>query len=677
MMPLIAAVPILIASSYDADALNYFMRISDAGGAITLAERAAVQQFVTSAKRNEYWSYLVDCSPFSGSNTNAALVKLKRGGTSPWILTNNGFVSADYAAAGGFSGTGSAWLDTGFPCNQLPVTNAHGISVWLMDPMTNTTAGGEAAIGIDTSAQPYLALFDNYGASYEDTISFSIDGQLSQRGTRWGQGLHGVTRTALDLLTLYQNGAVIAQSSTTAAQAVPRSTTIAVFGLRTAGGASVILKHGLGWYAVDSGMPTNKLAAYFTDVRALMAALGRVATPTYPQQAFLIVGQSLAVGTLSGLELVTSNAGPTRGLSPGNALPPSVSVARFRGGRSYLTEVNVETGWRAFADHFIAKCRAGGYGETNNPLILNWAYGGAGYTTLKKDSIQTYEMYGLTTNWYTHSVYDVTNAASVQSRLIGNGVTVPAVFSVHGETDIYDTSYASYMHAWQANYEADAKAATGQTNRVPMFHSQTGNSVFPGGTNVVPNSNLGMLAIAETNTAHVLVCPKYFLAHGTDGVHLTNQTYRVLGEYYAEAAYMELVLGQRWEPVRPIEVLRTNAAIWLTFTGAVGSLTLDSNLVTEIDAFGFTYTDDSSPPAISGVALNSSNKVVVTLASTPTGANKMIRYSMNSTNTDTTRAYGGPTSGARGCLRDTNAVVGATSNSNLYNWAVVFQKTVP
>src|SRR5207244_3621953 len=78
----------------------------------------------------------------------------------------------------------------------------------------------------------------------------------------------------------------------------------------------------------------------------------------------------------------------------------------------------------------------------------------------------------------------------------------------------------------------------------------------------------------------ILVCPKYFLPYW-DGLHLSPDGYRWLGEYYAKAYYQQMIAGQQWSPLRPIAISRNSNVVSLTFTGAVGNLVLDTNLVTD------------------------------------------------------------------------------------------------
>jgi hypothetical protein len=71
------------------------------------------------------------------------------------------------------------------------------------------------------------------------------------------------------------------------------------------------------------------------------------------------------------------------------------------------------------------------------------------------------------------------------------------------------------------------------------------------------------------------------------------------------------------------------------------------------------------------VQVTGSDTVAITLAATPTGANKRLRYAY----TGVPGNAAGPTSGPRGNLRDSDATPSLYGNP-LYNWCVHFDKPV-
>jgi hypothetical protein len=183
---------------------------------------------------------------------------------------------------------------------------------------------------------------------------------------------------------------------------------------------------------------------------------------------------------------------------------------------------------------------------------------------------------------------------------------------------------------------------------------------------------LQLAAAAARPESMFVIGPKYFLPY-TDGVHLSGDGERWLGEYYAKAFHRVLVDGEPWLPVRPREVVREGATITIAFDVPVPPLVLDETLVANPGTFGFEFADDSgAPPAIAMVELADHTTVEVTLAAAPTGANPRIRYAW----TGVAGQPAGPMTGARGNLRDSDATP-SRFDYPLYNWAVHFEAAAP
>ena len=77
-------------------------------------------------------------------------------------------------------------------------------------------------------------------------------------------------------------------------------------------------------------------------------------------------------------------------------------------------------------------------------------------------------------------------------------------------------------------------------------------------------------------------------------------------------------------------------------------------------------------PNIESVDVTAPDTVTIKLASAPTGNNKRLRYAF----TGTPGANGGPTTGARGNLRDSDSTK-SLYGFMLYNWCVTFDEALP
>ena len=175
-------------------------------------------------------------------------------------------------------------------------------------------------------------------------------------------------------------------------------------------------------------------------------------------------------------------------------------------------------------------------------------------------------------------------------------------------------------------------------------------------------------------TKHVLVGPKYHLTYFTDGVHLTNEGYRHMGEDYAKVYRRVILEGKAWEPVRPKTVTRAGAVITVKMHVPVPPLALDTTRVSDPGNYGFEYVDDSTlPPEIASVAVTGPDTVTVTLSKAPVaGATKSLRYAY----TGTIGANAGPKTGARGNLRDSDKTP-SRDGYELFNWCIHFAEVVP
>lgn len=256
---------------------------------------------------------------------------------------------------------------------------------------------------------------------------------------------------------------------------------------------------------------------------------------------------------------------------------------------------------------------------------------------------------------------------------LGQDYAVRAVTVIHGESDHLagNLGYADDLLAWQSDYEADVAAIVGVLRPLPLFLCQMSSfTKYNAATSAIPG--LQLTASRARPDRIFLVTPKYFMPY-TDGVHLTGDGERWLGEYYARAYRKVLIDGERWVPVRPESVTREGAVITIGFHVPAPPLVLDETLVSNPGNFGFEFYDASGmPPAINEVVLVDDSTVRVTLASPPIAGNRRIRYAF----TGTAGVWAGPMTGARGNLRDSDATA-SPYGYPLYNWGVHFDEPVP
>src|SRR5262249_42763558 len=162
-------------------------------------------------------------------------------------------------------------------------------------------------------------------------------------------------------------------------------------------------------------------------------------------------------------------------------------------------------------------------GKRSHDLLVSvHGQGGTPYSGLKKG-----------TTPYANGIAQTT-AAYELAKSSGKSYVVRVVTTVHGETDHAqrNTQYAQDLAQWQADYESDVKKIDGQSDPIPMLQSQVSSwTKYNAPTSIIPVAQLQ--ATLASNGKIVLVGPKYHLPYASDGIHLTSEGYRHLGEDYA------------------------------------------------------------------------------------------------------------------------------------------------
>jgi lysophospholipase L1-like esterase len=324
-----------------------------------------------------------------------------------------------------------------------------------------------------------------------------------------------------------------------------------------------------------------------------------------------------------------------------------------------LVERNVETMSSSFASQITKQTRAAG--GAHDLLVSVHAVGGAPYRVMKKGN----------------PPYDVTIAQVAAARTVavasGLAYDVTAITSADGGGDHVDknTHLAADLAEWQHDFETDIEALTGQTGTIPLFNTQYSSWTEYDPTSPIPLAQLQ--AHVEHPGKVVVVGPRYAFQYGPDGVHLTNEGYRQMGEYYARAYRRVVVEHGTWEPLRPKTVTRTGAVVTVRFLVPAPPLVLDTTLAQNPGNMGFEYADDGpGSPTITSVALTGPDTVAVTLSAEPTAPNRRIRYAF----TGVLGAHAGLQTGAHGNLRDSDATASQNGYA-LYDWCVHFDEAVP
>ena len=374
----------------------------------------------------------------------------------------------------------------------------------------------------------------------------------------------------------------------------------------------------------------------------------------------LSTGQSLSVGA-QGTPVLSSTQPDENVMFNTGVIAGGTNLTSF----VPLVESGVETMSAALVNHISSNAKAS-FGVQHALLLSAHGVGGFSYAQLKKGQPP-----------YANGIAQA-KAGFDLARAANKTIVVRAVTTVHGETDHINqnANYQADIAEWQANYETDVKAITGQSEPIPMLHTQmhSWTKFKVGGVfsdqSQIPIDQLAVHVSSAGKT--VLVGPKYHLPYVADGVHLTNEGYRHMGEDYAKV-YRQLVLrGKKWEPLRPLTITRDGATITVKFLVPAPPLKIDEELVTNPADDGFELSGDDEMPNITSVDVTAPDTVTIKLSAAPTGANKRLRYAF----TGTPGASAGPTTGPRGNLRDSDDTK-SLYGFKLYNWCVTFDEALP
>ena len=389
---------------------------------------------------------------------------------------------------------------------------------------------------------------------------------------------------------------------------------------------------------------------------------GTPAVKTFLQ--ILCNGQSLSVGVM-GTPAVTTTQ-PYDNVMLGNS-PQGLTAPLIP-----LVEGGVLSSGTPCETHSSAMANALRAADGRPVEIGSHGVGGTAYSGLCKG-----------TTPYANGMTQASVAKSYVESTLGCSYLPLAVTIVHGEADYkagLSSSYEANLVQWQSDYQNDLAALTGTSVNVPLF------------TNQLDSANTGEMAVAQLQ-AHrdypgkiYLTGPKYQYHYASDHVHLTNTSYRLMGEMFAKVIKKVMVDGTGWDPLMPISVIGSGTSLVVSYHIPVGSLVLDTTNVAKRPNYGFEFsqTGGNTVTVTSVQLINNNTQVQVGLSAAPTGTNPRLRYAWGyPSRTSQALIYQyGEASTATFCggnIRDMDTSVSPASNGTgqpLYDWSVSFDDPV-
>ena len=439
---------------------------------------------------------------------------------------------------------------------------------------------------------------------------------------------------------------------------------------------------------------TDAAVAVAEDAASADASLdGRVSSP-WDWVGIVGTGQSLAVGAHGTPINATTQPYHNLALSLGAALD---TIPPFDPTNSALSMIPLVEPIRPLAETYPSAYPLNLYGETPHTAMgsqitamFQQAIDGGDFVTvhtvvgengqpmsvIDKTAVEVDDGGTSTGRAYAATLFEaaaIARLAKAANKTYGIG----AIVITHGESDAGNGAYESELvELWQ-DYNQDLAAITGQTSSIPMLVSQQ--ESVPQGMGFTSASTLAEWQVGIDHPGDIICSgPKYQYPYYTDNIHLTTQGYELLGEKYAEVFFNKVVLGQNWQPLQPISASAAGNVVTVQFNVPVAPLVWDDTFPSPhptgypqwTAGRGFEVLLDGSPVTIDSVAVVG-NSVQITCGSDVTAGEATVGYAYT--------ADGAPMPGGTarwGNLRDSDALVGATTHVAQPNWCVSFSMPI-
>jgi hypothetical protein len=251
----------------------------------------------------------------------------------------------------------------------------------------------------------------------------------------------------------------------------------------------------------------------------------------------------------------------------------------------------------------------------------------------------------------------------------GKSLLTQAMLWMQGETDISQgTPKAEYKRRLKNliyDYGIDA-----EQNYQPFMVTYQVASHTRRSPNHERDIALAQLELSQEDPFIFMACPMYMFPYLGDGVHLQSHSSRWVGTYFGKALFHILTEG-KFSPLQPQSIVRTGRVITIKFNVQHPPLVLDTTLVTDPGDYGFEVHSEGVKQTIESVGIINSNTVRIVLDTTPS-EQVTVKYGVG-----VTGSLAGPTTGARGNLRDSDATANYFDSEvgydySLYNWCVFF-----
>lgn len=246
-----------------------------------------------------------------------------------------------------------------------------------------------------------------------------------------------------------------------------------------------------------------------------------------------------------------------------------------------------------------------------------------------------------------------------------------AMLWMQGETDVSAGTSKSEYKRRLTNLIMDFSNDINQGHQPVLMTYQVGSHTkrYPNATPEVP---IGQWELSNEHPYVFMACPTYIFDYNSDGVHLNNHSSRWIGCYFGKAMYQLLTSGS-WKPLQPERVNRQGKIIWIDMHVPVPPLVIDTERVSNPGDYGFEVWTGEVKHEIASVEIVGDTVIKIMLTADPSQPVEVC-YGMGVAGNG-----GGPTTGPRGNIRDSDLTVAAFNDASgqpyeLFNWCVIFKK---
>lgn len=267
-------------------------------------------------------------------------------------------------------------------------------------------------------------------------------------------------------------------------------------------------------------------------------------------------------------------------------------------------------------------------------------------------------------------VHQISEAVSI-ALASGESYQVQSLSWMQGEGNWQDdaATYKAKFNALVGDLDAQVASLVGQTKDFDILTFQTSSLGYPhtAGELHPHGVNQAFFELMLENPRVVVATPTYFVTHD-DAYHPGAAANVWLGAQWGKVLYRRVFRGENWHPLMPVMVSQSGPRMVLVkFHVPEGPLQWDTATVADPGDYGFRVEDDSGFVAVSSVDIIGPDTVRI-VTSADIGANAKVSYAYYGTGGQ----GGGPVTGARGCLKDSDATVSKDGIQPLNNWAVSF-----